>query len=168
MQRLLELKIAKRNERWMKAQGAIEFGKSHYPWMVMMHIGFFTILILEVSLRGFGLSSIWPFWIVLFILVQLIRGWIITSLGKFWNTKIIVLPKSEITAKGPYKFMKHPNYLVVAVEIIVICLLFNAYFTGALFTLLNMWMMAVRIPEEENALGNLTRYNTVFAQKTEK
>ncbi|WP_409304505.1 isoprenylcysteine carboxyl methyltransferase family protein [Peribacillus sp. SCS-155] len=165
IQRLIELKIAKKNENWMKAQGAVEFGQSHYPWMVLMHIGFFGILILETVLKGFAAASFWPVWMAVFILAQTVRIWVIMSLGKYWNTKIIVLPESEITVKGPYKFLKHPNYLVVAVEIIVISLIFNAYFTGVLFTLLNLWMMAVRIPEEENALGSLTSYDSIFARK---
>ncbi|WP_325048681.1 isoprenylcysteine carboxyl methyltransferase family protein [Peribacillus glennii] len=168
LQRLVELSIAKKNENWMKEQGAIEFGKSHYPWMVLMHIGFLSSLILEVMLNRFVTAPLWPVWLAIFILAQACRIWVIISLGKFWNTKIIVLPESDITAKGPYKYMKHPNYLVVAVEIIVISLLFDAFITGILFTLLNLWMMAVRIPEEENALGNLTRYNTIFQQKSEK
>lgn len=165
LQRLAELFIARKNESWMKERGAIEFGMSHYPWMVAMHIGFFSILILEVTTMDRNSTSFWPFWLALFLTAQAGRIWVITTLGRFWNTKIIVLPQAEVTAKGPYKFMKHPNYLVVAGEIIAISMLFNAYVTGILFSMLNVWMMTVRIPEEEQALRNLTKYEAVFNKK---
>ncbi|MDQ0221445.1 hypothetical protein ELQ35_22335 [Peribacillus cavernae] len=165
LQRIIELIIARKNEGWMKKQGAIEFGLAHYPWMVMMHISFFSSLILEVILMDRSSTSLWPFWLSLFLVAQAGRVWVITSLGRFWNTKIIVMPEAAVTAKGPYKYLKHPNYLVVAVEIIVISLLFNAYVTGILFSLLNAWMMTVRIPEEERALKSLTQYGTIFTQK---
>lgn len=168
LQRLAELFLARKNETWMKKQGAIEFGMSHYPWMVAMHIGFFSILILEVTVMNRSSTSLWPFWLALFLAAQSGRIWVITTLGRFWNTKIIVLPKAEVMAKGPYHFMKHPNYLVVAVEIIAISMLFNAYITGILFSLLNVWMMTVRIPEEEQALRSLTEYGVIFQQKSDK
>ncbi|CAH0347770.1 isoprenylcysteine carboxylmethyltransferase family protein [Bacillus sp. CECT 9360] len=165
LQRVIELFIAQRNEKWMKKQGALEFGMSHYPWMVLMHIGFFSALILEVTLTGRELNSFWQLWLAIFLAAQAGRVWVIASLGKYWNTKIIVLPGAELMAKGPYKYIKHPNYLVVAIEIIIISLLFNAYITGILFSLLNVWMMTVRIPEEERALNSLTDYEMVFKNK---
>ena len=149
----------------MKEKGAKEFGQSHYRWMVSMHLGFFLFLIIEVIVLKRELSEIWPLWLALFLIAQAGRIWVIMSLGKYWNTKIIVLPDADIVMKGPYKYVKHPNYLIVATEIIVIPLLFNAYLTAILFTLLNIWMMSVRIPLEERALRTYTEYSSVFKEK---
>ncbi|PLS16295.1 hypothetical protein CVD28_17625 [Bacillus sp. M6-12] len=166
LQRFAELFIAKRNEKWMKQQGAIEFGTSHYRWMVAMHIGYFLSLIMEVSYLDTDLSPIWGLWLAIFLAAQAGRVWALSSLGRYWNTKIIVLPGANVVIKGPYKFIKHPNYLIVATEIIVMALLFNAFITAVLFTCLNIMMMRVRIPEEERALKSLTDYSTAFKAET--
>jgi methyltransferase len=158
IQRLVELAIAKRNEQRLKNSGAIEFGAEHYPWMILLHIGFFTVLIMEVLISNRPLSSLWYIWLPLFALAQWGRIWVIRSLGKHWNTKIIVLPDAKVIAKGPYKYMKHPNYVIVATEIIVISLLFNAFLTAIIFSLFNAWMMSVRIPLEEQALRDHAEY----------
>ena len=162
IQRLVELFIAKQNEKWMKSQGAFEAGASHYPYMVAMHICFFVALIAEVIGLDRGLSAVWPLFLTLFLLAQLLRVWCLSSLGKYWNTKIIVLPHAKVVRKGPYKWIRHPNYLIVATELMVLPLLFNAYLTALLFTLLNMWMMSVRIPVEEQALKSVTNYKEEF------
>ncbi|RKJ60500.1 isoprenylcysteine carboxyl methyltransferase, partial [Butyricicoccus sp. 1XD8-22] len=96
------------------------------------------------------------------IFVQLMRIWCLMSLGIFWNTKIIILPGANIVKNGPYLFMRHPNYLVVCSEILVLPLMFNAYFTAILFTLLNFLMLSVRIPTEERALIEATNYSEQF------
>lgn len=165
LQRSIELMIAKRNEQQLKKQGALEFGTEHYPWMLLLHTGFFTILILEVVSFNRAVSTQWMLWLTLFIAAQIGRIWVIHSLGMYWNTKIIVLPKSEVIIKGPYKYIKHPNYVIVATEILVISLLFNAFFTCIVFTLLNAWMMYIRIPIEERAMKENTEYGSVFQKK---
>ena len=162
IQRLVELYIAKQNEKQMKAGGAIEYGESHYKWMVLMHLSFFIVLIIEVVGLERDISGLWPIWLPLFLIAQSGRIWVIRSLGKHWNTKIIVVPDADVVIKGPYKFFKHPNYIIVATEILVISLLFNAYYTAIIFSLLNVWMMTVRIPLEEKALKEHTEYSTVF------
>lgn len=163
IQRLVELFIAKRNEKWMKRQGAFEAGASHYPYMVAMHVLFFISLIIEVIVLDRELSLIWPLFLAIFLLAQVLRVWCLTSLGKYWNTKIVVLPNAKVVRKGPYKWIRHPNYVIVATELIVLPLLFSAYFTAILFTLLNMWMMSVRIPVEEQALKSVTNYKDEFS-----
>lgn len=165
IQRLVELVIAKRNERQLKNRGAIEFGTEHYPWMVLLHFGFFTFLIMEVVGLKRDLSSIWYLWLTLFAIAQMGRVWVISSLGEYWNTKIVVLPNAEVIAKGPYKYIKHPNYVIVATEILVLSLLFNAFFTAIIFSLLNAWMMWVRIHVEEQALKEHTEYAYIFQKK---
>ncbi|KKK37705.1 hypothetical protein WQ57_13025 [Mesobacillus campisalis] len=162
IQRLTELAIARKNEKWMKSQGGLEFGSGHYPAMVMIHSAFILSTIAEVVILDRELSAFWPLLIVLFVLTQLMRVWALLSLGPFWNTKIIVLPGAKVVKKGPYRFIKHPNYVIVALELIVIPLMFNAYWTAAVFTLLNMIILSVRIPEEEKALASLTQYEKEF------
>ncbi|MDF9760843.1 methyltransferase [Peribacillus simplex] len=165
IQRLVELYIAKQNEKQLKGAGAVEYGKSHYRWMVIMHLSFFIVLIIEVLAYERDVAGLWPIWLTLFLIAQSGRIWVISSLGKHWNTKIIVVPNAEVVIKGPYKYFKHPNYIIVATEIIVISLLFNAYYTAIIFSFLNAWMMAVRIPLEEKALKEHTEYSTVFKGK---
>ncbi|MFS0764699.1 isoprenylcysteine carboxyl methyltransferase family protein [Peribacillus phoenicis] len=165
IQRLVELYIAKQNEKQLKAAGALEYGESHYRWMVLMHLSFFIVLIIEVIVLERNMSGLWPIWLTLFLIAQSGRIWAIRSLGKHWNTKIIVVPDADVVIKGPYKYFKHPNYIIVATEILVISLLFNAYYTAFIFSLLNVWMMTVRIPLEEKALKKHTEYSTVFKGK---
>lgn len=158
LQRLCELVVAKRNEKWMKTRGAIEFGQAHYRIIVFIHAMFFIILLLEVKAWQTELSPAWPLLLSVFILTQFLRIWSITSLGKYWNTKIIILSGAPIVEKGPYRFFKHPNYLVVALEFMIIPFMFQAYFTALLFTVLNGVILFVRIQAEEKALCELTEY----------
>ena len=143
----------------------MEFGAAHYPWIVLLHTCFFTVLTLEVVTLHRELSSLWILWLTLFVLAQLGRMWVIQTLGSHWNTKIIVLPNSKVIVKGPYKYVKHPNYVIVATEILVISLLFNAFITAIIFSLLNAWMMRIRIPLEERALKEHTEYVSAFQKK---
>ncbi|MEH7255579.1 isoprenylcysteine carboxyl methyltransferase family protein [Neobacillus niacini] len=162
IQRLIELMIARKNEKWMKEQGALEFGTNHYPFIVLMHSLFFLVLVFEKIAFSRELSPIWPLLAAVFIFAQLMRVWAISSLGRYWNTKIIVLPNVDVVRKGPYRFIKHPNYLVVSIELLVVPLFYGAYVTACLFTLLNILMLSVRIPAEERALRELTEYEGSF------
>lgn len=164
-QRLCELYIAKDNEKWMKAKGAIEFGQAHYPFIVLLHTAFFISLFGETIMMEHTVSSLWKLLLPLFILLQIGRIWSLLSLGRFWNTKIIVLPNAEAVTKGPYKWIKHPNYCIVALELMVIPLLFQAYITFGLFTLLNCVMMMIRIPAEEKALLHLSEENGLLKRE---
>ena len=151
LQRVIELAIAKRNEVYMLSKGAYEVGREHYPFMIALHVSFFVSLLIEVLFFQNTLSAIFPFLFIFFLIVQCIRIWCLATLGKFWNTKIIILPGANVVKKGPYKLLRHPNYFVVCTEILILPLMFNAYFTAITFTLLNIAMLAVRIPVEENA-----------------
>ncbi|KOS66910.1 isoprenylcysteine carboxyl methyltransferase [Lysinibacillus contaminans] len=164
-QRITEVFIAKRNEKWMLLQGAYEVGASHYPYMIALHCSFFLFLIVEVLTNNSSLSPLFPLFFILFMAVQALRIWCLRSLGPFWNTKIIILPGSQIVKKGPYVFFRHPNYAVVCLEIVLLPLMFQAYFTAFCFTLLNITMLSVRIPIEEKALRETTNYNNVFKKK---
>ena len=164
-QRLTEVFIAKRNEKWMLSQGAYEVGSSHYPYMLALHSSFFLFLLIEVVTNTSSLSPLFPLFFILFIAVQALRIWCLHSLGPFWNTKIIILPGAEVVKKGPYVFFRHPNYVVVCLEILLLPLMFQAYFTAFCFTLLNITMLSVRIPMEEKALRDATNYNHIFQKK---
>ena len=146
LQRLSELYIAKRNERWLLSQGAIEYGKAHYPFIVALHTFFIISIIAEYILRG-GPQMDWIF-LVLFLLVLLFKYWALSSLGKYWNTKIYRIPGVYPVKKGPYKFLKHPNYMEVVCEIAIIPLVFHLYYSAILFTILNALMLWVRISVE--------------------
>jgi methyltransferase len=164
VQRYAELIIANKNEVWMKSKGAFEVGRAHYKVIVSIHVLFFLSFLIEVVMRGTQLSALFPLILVIFILTQFIRVWAILSLGRYWNTKIIILPNAEIVKKGPYQYLRHPNYVVVTLEFILIPLLFNAYITAALFTLLNIIVVSIRIPTEEKALELLTDYQEQFSE----
>ncbi|AST07219.1 hypothetical protein AF2641_10235 [Anoxybacillus flavithermus] len=150
VQRFVELYWAKRNERWMKARGAKEFGRNHYKYIVCMHSLFFVSLLLEG--RKKHKSTLCSFLFNMFIILQLFRFWTIASLGRYWNTKIIVLPNAERIQKGPYRWLRHPNYLVVVLEFLVIPLMFQAYWTAVIFTIWNAYLLSIRIRVEEQAL----------------
>jgi methyltransferase len=147
--RISELILARRNEKWLLQNGAKEYGKEHYPYIVALHVSFFISLVVEYSLKG---SVSWSMLLlILYFLLIVCKGWVIFSLGKFWNTKIYRIPKSPLVKKGPYKYIRHPNYVVVVFELILIPLVFELYLTAALFTILNAIMLTVRIKAEEKA-----------------
>lgn len=163
LQRLIELRIARKNERWMRAQGAFEVGQSHYPYMVLMHLLFFISLIVEVTSAQMPLATAWVLYFAIFLAAQGFRIWCLVTLGHFWNTKILILPGASVIKKGPYRWLRHPNYVIVSVELMTLPLMFNAYFTAFLFTVLNLCILRVRIPIEEQALREATNYNEQFA-----
>jgi len=154
IQRLIELIISKQNEKWLLSKGAVEYGASHYKYIVIMHTCFFLSLLLEfnISDRYKELNILNYTFLVFFILLQFGRVWVLASLGKFWNTKIFRIRGVELVKKGPYKFFKHPNYIVVIFEILILPLIFDLYYTAIIFTVLNGLMLSVRIKEENKAL----------------
>ncbi|MGI9534738.1 MAG: isoprenylcysteine carboxyl methyltransferase family protein [Thermodesulfobacteriota bacterium] len=153
IQRILELRLAKKNEKVVRKEGAIEYDREGYKYIVFMHVGFFISLILEKYLLNRGFNSLSLLIFIIFIFTQLLRYWAITSLGKYWNTKILVVPNTPLIAKGPYKYLKHPNYLAVITEIVVIPLIFSCYITCIIFSTLNFLTLLRRIRIEENALN---------------
>ena len=145
-QRLSELYIARRNEKWLLSQGAVQYGQSHYPFMVGMHTLFIVSLIVEYNLRD---NTPFSYYLLLaFILVLSFKFWALSSLGKYWNTKIYRVPGVYPVKKGPYKIFKHPNYMEVVLEIAIIPLVFNLYYTAIIFSILNAAMLYVRISVE--------------------
>lgn len=157
VQRLFELRLSRRNERRVRARGAVERGTGHYPWMVALHSSWLISTLVEGLLRGPVFPVRWPVPLALFLLVQPLRYWAILTLGESWNTKILVVPGGRLVRRGPYRYFKHPNYVVVAVEILTFPLLFGAWITALVFSALNAALLFVRIREENRALAELAK-----------
>lgn len=152
-QRIAELFISKRNEIWLKSQGGYEVGAEHYKYMVLLHITWFLAMIAEHYIRQTALSPMWQIWLGVIAIAQVGRYSVITTLGKFWNTRIIVVPNAPLVKSGLYRFIKHPNYWIVGTEIAVVPLVFELYITSLIYTILNAMMLFVRIRVEEKALA---------------
>lgn len=153
IQRLTELYISRRNEKWLLSKGAVEYGRGHYPFMVGMHTAFIFSLIGEYYLAGDPHTLSYIF-LGLVILLLAFKFWVLNSLGTYWNTKIYRVPGAGPIKKGPYKLFKHPNYADVVCEIAIIPLVFHLYYTAAIFTILNAIMLTVRIRVENKVWAN--------------
>src|SRR5512135_2797904 len=117
-QRLAELLISRRNRQWALSRGGIEAAGAQYPVMVALHVLFFVSLVAERCFLPTDWNVMWPFWLGLLILSQLLRAWSMLALGRFWTTRIIVIPGERPVLKGPYRFIRHPNYVAVAIEVL--------------------------------------------------
>lgn len=153
VQRVSELFLAKRNEAATRKLGAVEYDREGYKYIVLLHTGFIICLLAEKLLLDRQLNSFSLLLFIIFVLTQLLRYWALSSLGIYWNTRILVVPNLNLVKKGPYKYIKHPNYLAVITEIAVIPLIFSCYLTAIVFTILNLVTLRRRIRIEEKALG---------------
>lgn len=156
VERLVELVISKRNAAWAFARGGVESGRGHFPAMVALHTGLLVGALAEVWLldRPFLPGLGWPM-LVLAVLCQAGRYWVIASLGRQWNTRVIVVPGMPLVRRGPYRFagLRHPNYWIVAIEGVALPLVHTAWITALVFTVLNaILLLGFRIPAEERAL----------------
>lgn len=165
LQRLIELNIASRNTKWIKEKGGYEVGEKHYKYIVFLHTAFFLSLFVEILYFEKTMAVWWWFPFLLFILAQAGRIWSLATLGPFWNTRIMILPGAKVVSKGPYRFFRHPNYMIVTTEILVLPIMFQAYLTAIVFTFLNIIILSVRITQEENALKTVTNYEEVFKNR---
>jgi methyltransferase len=156
LQRLLELLYSRRNERRLRARGAIEWGAGHYPLMVGLHVLWLASTLVEGLLRGPEIPGWWPLPLAAFLLAQPLRYWSIATLGTNWNTRVLVVPGGKVVRSGPYRYFPHPNYVVVAVEILTFPLIFGAWITAIVFSILNAALLFVRIRTENRALQELT------------
>ena len=146
-ERLFELWLSNRNTRRLLAQGAKEYGSKHYPLIVVVHALWLAALWWLAPLRPVD-----GFWLAIFVLIELARIWVLASLGPRWTTRIIILDE-PLVRRGPYRFINHPNYAVVVAEIAVLPLVFGLWPIAVLFSLLNAAVLAVRIRQENLALG---------------
>ena len=147
LQRLFELVHARGNETRLRARGAVEFGQRHYPAIVALHASWLAGLWLLASNRPADLR-----WLACYIVLQLLRAWVLLTLRERWTTRILVLPGAPPVRSGPYRLVAHPNYVVVIGEILVLPLVFGLYWYAAAFSVLNGAVLAVRITAENAAL----------------
>ena len=150
LERLFELVLARRNTRALIARGAREAAPDHYRFIVALHAAWLAGL--------WGLAwdhSVSIGWLSIFAVLQLLRLWVLATLGRRWTTRIIVLPDAPLVVSGPYRFLSHPNYAVVIGEVAVLPLVFGLPVFAAVFTVLNLLVLSVRIRAESRALAGL-------------
>jgi len=146
VQRVGELVLAARNTRRLLAQGGVETGQEHYPLIVGLH----TAWLAGLWWLGWNEPADLA-WLAVYALLQGLRAWTLLTLGSRWTTRIITVPGEPPVQRGPYRFLRHPNYVVVAAEIIVLPLVFGLTAFGAVFFLLNASVLWIRIQAEEAA-----------------
>jgi methyltransferase len=150
LQRLAELVIAKRNTRRLLAEGAVEIGAGHYPLLVLLHAGWLAALWV---LALFGQAVLWWPAIIGYGAVELGRIWVMASLGRYWTTRIIIPCEAPVVRSGPYRFLRHPNYWVVAFEIALLPLALGSWTLALAFSALNAAVLFRRIQVEEGRLA---------------
>ncbi|MGU3501375.1 isoprenylcysteine carboxyl methyltransferase family protein [Mycobacterium sp. C31M] len=152
VERVAELVVSKRNLNWSLANGGREFGAGHYPVMVALHTGLLVGAVAEARVRK---RWIWPaFWVV--IVAQVLRWWCITTLGKQWNTRVVVVPGAPRITGGPYRLVPHPNYVAVVLEGAALPLVGGAWITAGVFSVANALLLRTRIRVEDEALRSLS------------
>ena len=147
LQRLVELFIAQRNTKRLLARGAYEAGSGHYWLIVVFHAAW--ILGLWIYARDNEVNWTWLF---VYLAIEALRGWVVAALGDRWTTRIIVMPGEPLVERGPYRYLRHPNYLVVALEIFVLPMVFGLVEAAVVFSLVNAAVLAIRIGAENTAL----------------
>jgi methyltransferase len=153
--RLVELMVATRHLRWALHRGGVEHGSGHYPAMVLLHVALLVGCPVEALAfdRPFVPALGWTA-LVCVVLAHALRWWCITSLGKRWTTRVVVLPGAPAVVRGPYRWLRHPNYVAVALEGLALPLVHTAWVTALTFTVLNgVLLLGFRIPTEERALA---------------
>jgi methyltransferase len=155
-ERLFEMAVSASNAKWSFAKGGREVGRGHFPVMVLLHTAFLLGCALEPWLRGrTTLPHGWQLAFAVAIGCQALRWWCIATLGRQWNTRVIVVPGLKRVASGPYRFLRHPNYLAVALEGIALPAVSGAWVTAAVFTIVNAFLLRTRLTTENRALDLL-------------
>lgn len=157
VERSAELVISRRNLAWSRAHGGAEFGTRHYPAMVALHTGLLAGCLIEViGLRRPFIPALgWPM-LAIVLGAQALRWWCIATLGRQWNTRVVVIPGAARVARGPYRFLPHPNYVAVVAEGVALPLVHTAWLTALVFSVLNAALLRMRIKVENAALTSLT------------
>ena len=151
-QRIGELVLSARNARKVRARGAREFGMRHFPFLVFVHVAFLVCLAAEVIVLGAHPTTLWPLWLALWVGAQALRYTAIRALGDRWNVRILVVPGEAPVRSGPYRFIRHPNYVAVAIELLAASMLFGAWRTAIAISLLDAAALWVRVRAENAAL----------------
>ena len=158
VERLAELVVSKRNATWSFQHGGREWGQGHYPFMVVLHSGFLVAMLVEAWARRPDVAPLLA-WSMLAVVIasQVLRWWCIATLGRRWNTRVIVVPGLPPVTSGPYRFLPHPNYVAVVAEGVALPMVHEAWLTALAFTVLNAGLLSVRIRVENAALRTLPR-----------
>ena len=155
-ERLVELVVAKRNLAWALARGGVETGFGHYPVMVVLHTALLVGALVEVlALDRPFVPALGVVMAVLVLAAQGLRGWCIRTLGPQWNTRVVVVPGLALVGGGPYRWLRHPNYVAVVVEGFALPLVYSAWLTALVFTLANAALLTLRIRTEARALDSV-------------
>lgn len=157
VERVAELVVSKHNLAWSRERGGTEFGAGHYPVMVVLHTALLVGCVVEVVAlhRPFLPALGWPMLAVV-VATQVLRWWCISTLGHHWNTRVVVIPGAQRVTGGPYRFIPHPNYVVVVIEGIALPLVHTAWLTAIVFTVLNAALLRTRLRVENTALASLS------------
>jgi methyltransferase len=156
LERLAELVVSNRNAAWSFARGGRETGQGHYRFMVLLHSGFLVAMLVEAWVRRPEVPPTLAWTMLALVLAsQALRWWCIATLGRRWNTRVIIVPGLPAVSSGPYRFLSHPNYVAVVVEGIALPLVHGAWVTALVFTVANAALLAVRIRVENAALRTL-------------
>ncbi len=156
LERVAELVVSQRNVRWSMERGGQEFGRGHYPAMVVLHVGLLVGALVEVHVADREIiPALAVPMLLLVVAAQALRWWCIASLGPRWNTRVVVVPGLPRVARGPYRWLSHPNYVAVVVEGFALPLVGSAWITAVCFTTLNAALLTVRIRTENAALSLL-------------
>lgn len=156
VERLVELVVSTRHARWAFARGGVEYGAGHFRVMAGVHAALLVACVAEVAVadRPFLPWLGWPM-LALVLAAQALRWWCVATLGNQWNTRVIVVPGLPLVTRGPYRWLRHPNYLAVTVEVAALPLVHTAWVTALVFTVANAAVLSVRIPVEERALATV-------------
>jgi methyltransferase len=156
LERLAELVVSKRNAAWSMERGGVETGFGHYPFMVVLHTGLLVGALVEAWVRRPEVPAVLAWSMTGLVLAsQALRWWCITTLGRRWNTRVIIVPGMPPVRSGPYRWLKHPNYVAVVVEGIALPLVHAAWITALVFSAANALLLRVRIRTEDAALAAL-------------
>ncbi len=157
LERVAELVVSQRNAAWSLARGGVESGRGHYPFMVVLHTGLLVGALVEVWVRRPDppAALAWSM-LALVVVSQALRWWCIRTLGRQWNTRVIVVPGAPRVTGGPYRWLPHPNYVAVVLEGLALPLVGGAWVTALVFTVLDAGLLATRIRAEDAALARLT------------
>ena len=154
LERLAELALTRRHRAWALARGGVEVGGGHYPWMVAVHTLFLVACPLEVWLLGRPfVAPLAAAMLLLVVAAMALRYWVVATLGRRWTTSVVCIPGLPLVTGGPYRYLRHPNYLAVVVEMAALPLVHGAWLTAVVFSLANAVVLRVRIRVEDAALA---------------
>lgn len=161
VERLAELMISRRNQGWLVARGAIEVGRDHYPWMVVQHVLFLASCLIEVWwLQRPFYRTLAIVMLVALTVSMALRYWVIATLGRRWTTRVFCLPGEPVITGGPFRHLRHPNYLAVVIEIFALPMAHTAWMTAIIFSLANGLLLRRRVRVEEEGLRRYSGFET--------